>query len=100
MSIYTILHLGLALAKDIQTILVMRFLGGFFGVAPPVNAGGTSLLLSPCRNGSPKVIHIGLIADIWNAEKRGTAVSLFTLGVFVGPGESESLIYFVVYPLT
>ncbi|KAJ7808993.1 MFS polyamine transporter [Mycena olivaceomarginata] len=66
MSIYTILHLGLALAKDVQTILVMRFLGGFFGVAPPVNAGG-------------------LIADIWNAEKRGTAVSLFTLGVFVGP---------------
>ncbi|KAF7368736.1 MFS general substrate transporter [Mycena venus] len=66
MSVYTILHLGLGLAKNMQTILVMRFLGGFFGVAPLVNAGG-------------------LIADIWNVEKRGTAVSLFALGVFVGP---------------
>ncbi|KAF7368735.1 MFS general substrate transporter [Mycena venus] len=66
MSVYTILHLGLALAKNIQTMLVIRFFGGFFGVAPLVNAGG-------------------LIADIWNVEKRGTAVSLFALGVFVGP---------------
>ncbi|KAJ7347886.1 MFS polyamine transporter [Mycena albidolilacea] len=66
MSMYTILHLGQALAKNIQTLLICRFLGGFFAVAPLVNAGGA-------------------IADIWDAEKRGTAVSLFAASVFIGP---------------
>ncbi|KAJ7240402.1 MFS polyamine transporter [Mycena haematopus] len=66
MSIYTLLHLGQALAKNMTTMLVIRFLSGFFACSPLVNAGG-------------------VIADIWNAEKRGTAVSLFTAGVFVGP---------------
>ncbi|KAJ7881363.1 MFS polyamine transporter [Mycena olivaceomarginata] len=54
MSMYTILHLGQALAKNIQTLLICRFLGG-------------------------------AIADIWDAEKRGTAVSLFAASVFIGP---------------
>ncbi|KAF8217975.1 MFS polyamine transporter [Mycena galopus ATCC 62051] len=66
MIMYTLLHLGQALAKNIQTMLITRFLGGFFACAPLVNAGG-------------------VIADIWNVERRGTAVSLFTAGVFVGP---------------
>ncbi|KAJ7246128.1 MFS polyamine transporter [Mycena haematopus] len=66
MSIYTLLHLGQALAKNMATMLVIRFLSGFFACAPLVNAGG-------------------VIADIWNAEKRGTAVTFFTAGVFVGP---------------
>ncbi|KAJ7240401.1 MFS polyamine transporter [Mycena haematopus] len=66
MSMYTILHLGQALAKNIQTMLIFRFLGGFFACAPLVNAGG-------------------LIADIWGAEKRGTAMSMFAAAVFLGP---------------
>lgn len=40
MSMYTILHLGQALAKNIETLLITRFLGGFFAVAPLVSAGG------------------------------------------------------------
>ncbi|KAJ7881362.1 major facilitator superfamily domain-containing protein [Mycena olivaceomarginata] len=67
MSMYTILHLGQALAQNIQTMLISRFLGGFFAVAPLVNGGG-------------------LIADIWNAEQRAKAMSLFTAAVFLGPG--------------
>ncbi|KAF7378065.1 MFS general substrate transporter [Mycena sanguinolenta] len=66
MSIYTLLHLGQALAKNMATMLVIRFLSGFFACSPLVNAGG-------------------VIADIWNAEKRGTAVTFFTAGVFIGP---------------
>jgi hypothetical protein len=40
MSMYTVLHLGQALAQNIETLLITRFLGGFFAVAPLVNAGG------------------------------------------------------------
>ncbi|EMD32362.1 hypothetical protein CERSUDRAFT_108809 [Gelatoporia subvermispora B] len=63
---YTLLHLGQALAHNIETLLVTRFLGGFFAVAPLTNCGG-------------------VIVDIWDPITRGTATSLFTAGVFIGP---------------
>ncbi|KAF8638639.1 hypothetical protein AX17_002064 [Amanita inopinata Kibby_2008] len=63
---YTLLHLGQALAPNIQTLLITRFLGGFFAVAPLTNCGG-------------------VIADIWSADRRGLATSLFVAGVFLGP---------------
>ncbi|KAJ7091308.1 MFS general substrate transporter [Mycena crocata] len=66
MSLYTILHLGQALAPNIETLLITRFLGGFFAVAPLTNAGG-------------------VIADIWSVENRGLATSLFSASVFLGP---------------
>ncbi|KAJ7927029.1 major facilitator superfamily domain-containing protein [Mycena leptocephala] len=55
-----------ALAQNIETLLITRFLGGFFAVAPLVNAGG-------------------VIADIWAVEKRGIASSMFAASVFLGP---------------
>ncbi|KIL58566.1 hypothetical protein M378DRAFT_86356 [Amanita muscaria Koide BX008] len=66
MVLYTLFHLGQALAPNIQTLLITRFLSGFFGVAPLTNSGG-------------------VIADIFSAETRGSATSLFAAGVFVGP---------------
>ncbi|KAG5652152.1 hypothetical protein H0H81_006136 [Sphagnurus paluster] len=66
LSCYTLLHLGQALAPNIETLLVTRFLGGFFAVAPVTNCGG-------------------VIADIWSAAGRGPATSLFTASVFLGP---------------
>ncbi|KAJ6574555.1 MFS polyamine transporter [Mycena capillaripes] len=66
MGMYTILNLGQSLAKNIETVLVTRFLSGFFAVAPLVNAGG-------------------LVADIWSVENRGLAMSLFAAGLFLGP---------------
>ncbi|OBZ78053.1 putative transporter mfs2 [Grifola frondosa] len=63
---YTILHLGQALAKNIETLLVTRFLGGFFAVAPLTNCGG-------------------VIVDIWDPITRGTATAMFSAGVFLGP---------------
>ncbi|PPR04190.1 hypothetical protein CVT24_010738 [Panaeolus cyanescens] len=66
LSCYTLFHLGQALAQNIETLLVTRFLGGFFAVAPLTNCGG-------------------VIADIWPAIGRGPATSLFTASVFLGP---------------
>ncbi|KAG5351224.1 hypothetical protein C0989_007375 [Termitomyces sp. Mn162] len=66
MAIYTIFTLGQALAHNIETFLITRFLCGFFAVAP-LTIGG------------------GLIADIWSADGRGPATSMFTASVFIGP---------------
>ncbi|TFK32378.1 MFS polyamine transporter [Crucibulum laeve] len=66
MVLYTLFHLGQALAQNIETLLITRFFSGFFAVAPLTNCGG-------------------VIADIWSAEGRGPAVSLFTASVFLGP---------------
>ncbi|KAG6878237.1 hypothetical protein C0993_010359 [Termitomyces sp. T159_Od127] len=66
MAIYTIFTLGQALAQNIETFMVTRFICGFFAVAP-LTIGG------------------GLIADIWSAEGRGPATSMFTASVFIGP---------------
>ncbi|KAI0946742.1 hypothetical protein AcW1_010117 [Taiwanofungus camphoratus] len=63
---YTLFHLGQALATNIETLLVTRFLSGFFAVAPLTNCGG-------------------LIFDIWDPIRRGIATSLFVAGVFIGP---------------
>lgn len=63
---YTIFHIGQALAQNIETLLVTRFISGFFACAPLTNSGG-------------------VIADIWDPETRGLAVSLFTASVFMGP---------------
>ncbi|TFY57696.1 hypothetical protein EVJ58_g6869 [Rhodofomes roseus] len=63
---YTILHLGQALATNIETLLATRFLGGFFAVAPLTNCGG-------------------LMFDIWDPIRRGIATALFVAGVFIGP---------------
>ncbi|KAG6826910.1 hypothetical protein H0H92_013935 [Tricholoma furcatifolium] len=66
MSMYTIFMLGQALAQNIQTFLITRFICGFFAVAPLTISGG-------------------VIADIWSAAGRGPATSLFTASVFLGP---------------
>ncbi|KAJ7171187.1 MFS general substrate transporter [Mycena filopes] len=65
-SIYTILHLGQTFAQNMQTLLIIRFLSGLFGVAPLIISGG-------------------VVADIFTAEKRGIAASLFAASVFLGP---------------
>ncbi|KAJ6534455.1 major facilitator superfamily domain-containing protein [Mycena vulgaris] len=68
MSTYTLLHLGQALAQNIETLLIARFLGGSFAVAPLINAG-----------------NFARHRDIWSAETRGLAASMFSARVFLGP---------------
>jgi multidrug resistance protein len=53
-------------SKNIQTLLVLRFLAGAFGSSTLTNAGGH-------------------IADLFNASERGLAMGLFALAPFLGP---------------
>ena len=63
---YVLLHLGQALAHNLTTLLVTRFLTGVFACAPLTNCGG-------------------VLVDIWDPITRGTATALFSAGIFVGP---------------
>ncbi|PIG88031.1 MFS multidrug transporter [Aspergillus arachidicola] len=62
----TAFNAGAAGAQNIQTLIILRFLAGFFGSSPFGNAGGT-------------------IADMFPAAKRGIAISLFAAAPLCGP---------------
>ncbi|TFK91081.1 MFS general substrate transporter [Polyporus arcularius HHB13444] len=64
--IYILFNIPCAMAKNIGTLLVSRFLCGFFGSGPFALAGGT-------------------IADIWDNNERGFAVALFAAAPYGGP---------------
>ena len=61
-----VFNIPCALAKNIGTLLVSRFLCGFFGSGPFALAGGT-------------------IADIWDNNERGLAIALFAAAPYGGP---------------
>lgn len=65
----TCFNAGTAAAQNIETVIVLRFLGGTFGASPFTNAGG-------------------VIADIFNTRDRGFAMSIFAAAPFMGPGKS------------
>ncbi|KAG2075030.1 polyamine transporter 1 [Suillus decipiens] len=65
--IYMCFQIGCALSQNIASILIFRFLGGTFAAAPLANSGA-------------------LISDIWDAKGRGTALAIFTVAPFAGPG--------------
>jgi len=62
----TILAAGAAGSRNIQTLMVLRFLAGAFGSSPLTNAGG-------------------VIADTFSANERGTATAVFAAAPFLGP---------------
>ncbi|WVQ68469.1 uncharacterized protein L199_006677 [Kwoniella botswanensis] len=64
--IYTGMQVGCALSKNTASILIFRLLGGIFASAPLTNSGA-------------------LIADIWDVDHRGQAMSIFSLAPFAGP---------------
>jgi MFS family permease len=63
----TAFNAGAAGAKNIQTLLILRFFAGAFGSSPLTNAGGS-------------------IADMFAADQRGLAMSIFAAAPFMGPG--------------
>lgn len=63
---------GTAGAQNIETVLILRFLGGSFGASPFTNAAG-------------------VIADMFTARERGLAMSLFSAAPFMGPGPCDCL---------
>ncbi|ETS64313.1 hypothetical protein PaG_01157 [Moesziomyces aphidis] len=64
---YTILFVGLGFAKNLPTVIILRFLQGGFGSTGSTMVGGT-------------------IADIWNSKQRGQPMALFATGAIFGTG--------------
>ncbi|TFK39513.1 MFS polyamine transporter [Crucibulum laeve] len=64
---FILMYLMVALAKNIQTVLIARFIQGAFGSTGATMVGGT-------------------IADIWAAKERGLPMSLFSLVAVGGNG--------------
>ncbi|KAB8338767.1 hypothetical protein FH972_021712 [Carpinus fangiana] len=65
-AMLTIFNAGAASSQNIQTLIILRFFAGAFGSSPLTNAGG-------------------VIADMFSAEQRGIAMSLFAAAPFMGP---------------
>jgi len=63
---FAIFTIPVAVAQNIQTIMVCRFFGGFFASAPLAIVGGA-------------------LADFFGPVDRGVAVSLFGAATFIGP---------------
>ena len=63
---FAVIQIPVAVAQNIYTILICRFIGGVFGSAP-------------------LIIVAGAFADIWNPVDRGVAVAIFAAATFVGP---------------
>ncbi|KAI0281088.1 MFS polyamine transporter [Russula brevipes] len=77
LAAYTLFHLGQTLAQNMTTLLVTRFLSGFFACAPLNNSGA-------------------VMADIWDAAARGTPSSLLFTCIFLGPTLGPVVAGFVV----
>lgn len=65
-AIFAIFQIPVAVAQNLETIMICRFLGGLFGCAPLAIVGGA-------------------LADFWNPVDRGVAVAIFASATFIGP---------------
>ncbi|KAK2788934.1 hypothetical protein FQN52_006467 [Onygenales sp. PD_12] len=63
---FVIFQFGGAAAKDLQTIMICRFFGGFFGACP-------------------LTVVAAVFSDIFNPSVRGLAITVFSMAVFSGP---------------
>ncbi|PBP21286.1 MFS multidrug transporter-like protein [Diplocarpon rosae] len=63
---FSIFQVGVAAAKDLQTILLCRFWGGIFGACP-------------------LAVVAAVFSDMFDNRSRGLAITLFSMTVFTGP---------------
>lgn len=63
---FSIFQIAVAAAKDLQTVLICRFWGGFFGA-------------------SPLAIVAAVFSDMFDNRTRGLAITVFSVTVFAGP---------------
>lgn len=61
-----VLQIGCALAKNIETLLILRLLAGAIGSAPLTNSAG-------------------VVSDVFTARERGVAMAVYALMPFLGP---------------
>src|SRR3978361_1024924 len=66
MFAFSIFQIAVAVAKDLQTILICRFFGGFFGACP-------------------LAVVAAVFSDMFDNRTRGVAITLFSMAVFTGP---------------
>jgi len=64
--IFAIFQIPVAVAQNIETIMICRFFQGMAGCAPLAIVGGA-------------------LADIWDPIERGVAISIFSAATFIGP---------------
>ncbi|KAH7021784.1 major facilitator superfamily domain-containing protein [Macrophomina phaseolina] len=64
--VFAIFQIPVAVAQNLQTIMLARFFGGLFGSAPLAIVGGA-------------------LADFWDPIDRGIAVCIFAGATFIGP---------------
>lgn len=64
--IFAIFQIPVAVAKNVETVLVCRFFVGLFGCSPLAVVGGA-------------------MADIWNPVDRAVAIAMFSASTFMGP---------------
>jgi DHA1 family multidrug resistance protein-like MFS transporter len=65
-AILAVFQIAIAVAQDIETIIICRFLAGCFGAAPIAIVGGTYV-------------------DFWETIDRGIATAAFSGATFIGP---------------
>jgi MFS family permease len=63
-TLFAVFQIPVAVAQNIETILILRFVGGICGAAPLAVVAGT-------------------LADIWNPVDRGVAVSHLVLQLYL-----------------
>ena len=64
--IFGIFQVPVAVAQNVETIMLCRFLGGVFASAPLAVVGGA-------------------LADFWDPVDRGVAIAIFSAATFIGP---------------
>jgi MFS transporter, DHA1 family, multidrug resistance protein len=63
---FSIFSIAVAVAKDLQTIMICRFFSGFMGASPLTIVGA-------------------VFADMFSNRERGLAIAIFSMTVFTGP---------------
>ncbi|KAJ5907954.1 MFS multidrug transporter [Penicillium taxi] len=74
---FTIFQFAVATAKDLQTIMLCRFFGGFFGACPVT-------------------VVAAVFSDIFDNRIRGVAITVFIMTVFTGPLFASTVGGFIV----
>lgn len=74
---FTLFQFAVATAKDLQTIMLCRFFGGFFGACPVA-------------------VVAAVFSDIFDNRIRGLAITLFAMTVFTGPLFASTIGGFIV----
>ncbi|EFW98522.1 major facilitator superfamily transporter multidrug resistance [Grosmannia clavigera kw1407] len=63
---FSVFCIAVATAKDLQTVLICRFFGGFFGACP-------------------LAVVAAVFSDMFGNQTRGIAITIFSMAVFSGP---------------